>query len=95
MDNKIYVGDIGTEIILDALTDISSQTVLQIKYKKPDKTTGFWPASVQDTTKAKYVTAEGDLDQAGTWQLQIYVELSGGWKGHGEATKLVVSDLFR
>lgn len=93
MSNKIYVGDIGTEILLDAVEDISTQTKLEIKYKKPDGTTGAWSASLDDTTKAKYATVANDLDQAGVWTFQIYVEMPS-WSGLGESVSVVVYDGF-
>lgn len=93
MAGKIYVGDTGTDIILDSGADISSATTLQIKYKKPSGDTGAWTATVQSTTKAVYTTQAGDLDESGEWRIQIYVELSS-WSGHGEAVSLTVNSLF-
>ena len=91
MAQKVYIGDIGTEIILDTGQDLSTATSLKIKYRKPNGTTGEWAASQVsgDSTKMKYVTQEGDLDVAGTWELQAYVEFAS-WQGHGEIATLVV-----
>jgi hypothetical protein len=92
MTNKIFVGDVGTDIILDAGEDITAQTTLLIKYKKPSGLTGSWSATVYQTTKGKYTTVSGDLDESGTWKLQLYVVLPA-WSGHGEVAKLPVYDL--
>ncbi|MHA1951891.1 MAG: hypothetical protein ACW987_18750 [Candidatus Thorarchaeota archaeon] len=82
---KSYVGDISTEIVLDAGVALGTPDVLKIKYQKPDGTTGEWTATPYEVTKARYVTENGDLDVSGLWVFQIYVELAGGsWKGHGE-----------
>lgn len=86
---NIYVGDTGTDIILDSGSDISSQTSLKIKYRKPDGTVGEWAALVTETNKAKYTTLENDLDLAGIWQMQIYVELPD-WSGYGELAEVAI-----
>ncbi len=90
---KIYVGDIGTDILLYTGVDISGQTTLQIKYKKPNNTTGAWTASVDDNTRAKYTTVADDLDIPGEWELQVYTVLSA-WTGHSETVKMFVFPLF-
>ena len=79
-----HVGDKGIEIILDVGTDISGATVRKIKYKKPTVgTVGFWVASEKTSTSIVYVTQVDDLDDAGIWKLQAYVEKST-WKLHGK-----------
>ena len=89
MDNKIYTHDTGVVIELDAMTDITSQSILQIKYRRPDGSVGGWDATVVDTTKAQYTTLPGDLDVPGEWVFQIYVVLPG-WSGYGEEYRRVI-----
>ena len=85
------VGDIGTKIRYDAGESIADKTVLKLEYRKPDGTTGEWTAVVYDTNSAEYETAAaGDLDVAGIWQLQIYIE-TPSWKGHSEIKKFEVA----
>ena len=80
---RAYIGDIGRQFELDAGEDITTATVLQIKYKKPDGTTGAWTAVVSGTDYAVYTTQlADDLDQLGKWLIQLYVEM-GGAKVHG------------
>lgn len=43
---KPYVGDVGTEIILDCKVDISSATIKQIKCRKPNGTEVSWNATL-------------------------------------------------
>ena len=82
---KSYVGDIKTEIVLNAGVALGSPGTLKIKYQKPDGNTGEWDADVYETTKARYLIQNGDLDVPGLWIFQIYIQLAGGgWKGHGE-----------
>lgn len=82
--NKIYIGD-TPEIELDAIEDISGATVKKIKYVKPNGTKGEYESGVTivDNTKLNYQTNDTDIDIAGNWVYQIYVELVD-WKGHGE-----------
>lgn len=89
MSNKIFVGDIGTEIILDAGEDISSETTLNIQYIKPSGTTGEWAADVYNTNYAKYTTLVDDIDEDGIWRFRIYVELTS-WTGYGEEDSIMV-----
>jgi hypothetical protein len=83
IQRQSHEGDIGTEILLDTGVDITDATLAEIKYQKPDGTTGSWTGVVDSTTKVKYVTLANDLDQAGQWLFQSYVE-TPTWKGHGE-----------
>jgi len=99
-DGKIYVGDTGTVIELDAGVDLSSQTSIMIVVKKPDGSETTWSAAVKssDPTKCYHITAAGDLDQAGVYRLQIQATLSGPsgtWTGRGETAILSVYDLFK
>ena len=87
---KPQAGDIGTKIRYNAQESLADQDVLKLKYRKPDKTTGEWPAVVYSDTYAEYTTLLAtDLDVAGLWFLQIYIE-TPGWKGHSEIKKFDV-----
>jgi len=92
MTRKVFVGDIGTEIICDAGSDISAQTTLKILYEKPDGTEGEWVASVYNTNFAKYTTIADDIDMEGKWSFRIYVELPS-WLGYGEVDSIKVYPL--
>ena len=78
-----YKDDIGVEIVLDVGTDISSATVRKIKFRRPNRTFGVWDASEKSSTSIAYVTQDGDLNDAGIWILQAYVE-KATWKLHGK-----------
>ena len=86
---KIYVGDIGTDIILNTNETISSATITNMKVKKPDGTTATWVGALEGTTKIKYTVVEGDLSVAGTYKIQAYVSVSG-WTGLGETATFQV-----
>ena len=92
-DDKIYKGDIGTQIILDTSRDISDQTSIFIKYIKPDGiTSGQWEASLDSTEKKlTFTTIDGSLDQVGIWMLQGYIA-TPTWSGHTEQVRLEVHE---
>lgn len=86
----VYTGDVGTAIILDCVDDVSAATVRTIKVRKPNGVRTTWAATLDGTTKIKYVIQTGDLDVIGNWALQAYVEIPG-WKGSGKLVTLVVN----
>jgi len=74
----VYVGDIGVEIVYDCLEDISAATVLRLNYRKPGGGTGFWAGVADGTQALKFTTAAvTDLDRAGLWRIQPYIEIPG------------------
>jgi hypothetical protein len=89
MSAEVHVGDIGTvfEITVKdedgVVVDISAATTKQFIFAKPGGTKVSKDASfvVNGTDgKLKYVTASGDLDESGDWQLQVYVVMpTGTW----------------
>lgn len=89
--SDVFVGDVGTEILLDTGVDISAATVAKIKVKKPTGAALDWTATISGTRSVRYVIQTGDLDVAGRWKLQAYVEMPG-WKGRGDWVCLQVAD---
>jgi hypothetical protein len=86
---SVFTGDIGVQFKLNAGIDISANTRLEIHYIKPDLSTGCWSAILFGTNYAVYTTVAGDLDQAGMWTLQIYVE-TPSYKAHGKKAQVLV-----
>ena len=84
-----YKNDMGVEIVLDVGTDISGATIRKIKFKRPNGTIGVWNATAKSSTSIAYVTKEGDLNNAGIWKLQAYVE-KATWKLHGKRQEFKV-----
>lgn len=93
LDGKYYVGDVGTEIIVDTCSDITTATVTDLLVEKPDGTSHVWSGSAYDTTKIRYVVQAGDFDQDGEYYLQAYVEMPG-WSGRGVTTSFRVMGVF-
>lgn len=82
--HEIHVGDVGTELICtikdgDSAVDISAGSAV-IRLRKPQTGTVVQKTAVfvSDGTdgQIKYVTVSGDLDEAGTWQIQAQVTIS-------------------
>ena len=90
---KVYMGDIGTEIVVDCGVDVSAAATPALKVKKPDSSTATWPATVVESNKLRHITVAGDLDQAGKYLIQPDVNLPT-WDGLGETVELTVYPAF-
>lgn len=93
MSDKSYVGDIGTEIIVDCGVDISTATTHNLMMQKPDLTSVELVGTIHNENFIKYTTIDGDLDQAGIYRIQSKVVISG-WQGLGETAKLRIYDPY-
>lgn len=94
---KIYVGDIGTEIMLDAGQDIAGATV-EIAVLKPGAAGETpWTATTYAidgaTQYVRHTTVADDLDVPGVYRVQPVIALAdGGWTGRGETAEFRVFD---
>ena len=94
MTEKIYIGDVGTLFRVNCIGDISTATLAQIKVQKPDGTKVEWTGSIINSTIIQYAIADGDLDQAGYYYAQAYVEI-GTSKWSGAMFNFEVHNLFK
>ena len=95
--NEIHYGDIGTAIkctFKDNITvvDISSSTIAQLIFTKPDGSSvtkdGSFFTDGSDGV-LQFVTTSGFLDQVGMWQIEGYIEMGGGkWRSDIKKTKV-------
>lgn len=94
-DGKYYVGDIGTEIIVNTCIDLvdAGATVTNLIVEKPDGTVETWVGSIYEITYIKYDVQDGDFDQYGTYHLQAYIEMPG-WSGRGTTASFQVTSVF-
>ncbi len=87
MAAEVHVGDIGTEFRPrffdqdDVVINIATATVKYVLFTKPDGRT--FKRTLQLFTdgtdgKGQYFAVAGDLDQAGDWEWQGYVEVPAG-----------------
>lgn len=93
-ENDIFVGDIGTEIILDTLEDITDAISMSIEARRPDRTLVSWPATLEGTTAIKHVTVPTTLNMAGIWKLQAKVTIESGGSWRGETVNMLVKRDF-
>lgn len=77
-------------ISADTGIDLSSATVHNILYHKPDGTKGDWEGVVNGTV-ITYQPQDGDIDQSGEWQFQSFVEIAGK-QGYGDIVKIKFED---
>lgn len=93
MAQEVYIGDEGTTFVLDCGQDISDATVRKIKVRKPDGTEVDWTATASGSNAIQYSTGSTDLNLAGKWKLQAYIEMPG-WKGLGNTCVIDVKPRF-
>jgi hypothetical protein len=91
---KIYVGQIGVLIELDTQDNLTGATKAEIRYYKPDKSTGAWTGTIVGTKITRLISLNTDLDIAGNWLLQAYAEGSG-WALLGETVNMTVYNLWK
>lgn len=91
---KIYKGAVGVEIRLDTGQSLTSATLKEIHVQKPDGSEVKWTALQYNSTTIYYVTASGDLNDAGEYTLQSYVEWGSSSKHLGESVMLKVYDMY-
>lgn len=97
MADSIYRGDVGLEILVDCGRDIAGAGRPTLRVRTPSGAVRSWPASVavigQTASHLRYVTAPGDLAEAGTYRVQAALTL-GDWSGTGRTATLVVRPHF-
>jgi len=93
--SKHYKGTIGTYIIVNAGCDISTASAQELWITKPGGTKVVWTAEIYNSRFLKHVVVAGDWDESGTYKLQSYVEMPGGWKGPGDETYFEIYDTIK
>ena len=86
---KIYVGDVGTQVLVNCGMTITGATGTTLEVKKPSGTEVSWTATINGTTNLRYIVIADDLDEAGTYQVQAKLTLAG-WTGLGETASFTV-----
>jgi hypothetical protein len=80
---SVHLGDVGVEFAWDVGEDVSAATVHKLKYQKPTGAVGEFAATVSGTMLRYTTTLATELDVAGSWGMQAYIEMPG-WKGHSD-----------
>jgi len=97
MADEIHKGDIGTIFRITiteagAAVNVSTATTKTFKFTKPDGTVVEKAASFTGSGsdgQLQYTTIADDLDQAGSWQVQPYLVMTG-FTGHKEINQFSV-----
>ena len=94
MARKMYVGDVGTKIILDigVPTDGLSGAIFSV-LKKVGQAPAAWPAMPYGTTELIHTVGEGEYDVAATYKLQAEVN-TGTWSGRSETVEFRIYSHF-
>jgi len=91
---KVYVGDVGTHILVDMGKNIVGATNTSLRVMKPDGTTVTWDAAVFGTRHLEVVSELTTFDIPGLYK--IYPKLTiGAWTGYGDPVRLEVESLER
>lgn len=95
MSGKVYVGDLGTVIIVDCGSAITGATTKDLKVKKPDGTIVTWTAEIYQVNYLRYVSdlVDSDFDIEGVYYLQSRVVVDG-WSGLGETANFRAYDPY-
>lgn len=94
MADKICVGDIGTEILVNMGRDISTANQHFFCIKKPSGVETQWAAIKVGKTELKYIIQRNDLNEVGTYILQVYIQLPA-WAGRSTSVSFVVYEKFK
>lgn len=81
----VFINQTILQLKLNTRYEITGALNPKILYTKPDGVTeGFFPANIEGTYLTYNIQA-GDIDVAGKWVFQAYVEI-GGLTGYGSLT---------
>ena len=89
MAGKIYVGDTGTEIIVDIGIDVTTLTSAKFLVTNPNGKQLLWTTSHTTGTILTYVTQAADFNLPGIWVIQAQIQIGAG-KWSGKATQFEV-----
>lgn len=89
-EDKYYVGDVGTDVIVNCGQSIVGATDTTIEIEKPDGSKVSWVAEVYNSNYLKYVIKADDWDIPGIYKAQAKLTL-GAWSGKGKTSKFLVS----
>ncbi len=80
-------------ISLNTGINLSGAQSVSVRYRKPDGTTGQWPASIDGESIRKVMIPEGEeLDQPGLWAFWSYVVFANNTFAEGEPVTQKVYD---
>jgi len=94
---KFYTDEVGRVISVSVGIDLTGATIKKILVLKPNGQKPEWTGVVTGSAVEgvfSYTTVAGDLNCAGVWKVQAYVENSGK-KVYGQTATFTVYDKFQ
>jgi len=97
MADNLYIGSsiaISVPCTIDGIAlDSGDVQSAKITFKRPDKTTGEWTATVVGDA-LEYETLESDINQSGIWVLQPEVTFISGATIPGSSGSMIIKPRF-
>ena len=90
---KIYQNDVGIAITVATGITLTGATTTQLKVKKPSGATATWAATINGTN-LDYTTVANDLNEAGRYFLQAFVQ-TGGQTLYGETAEIDIYGAYQ
>ncbi len=93
---KIYKWDIGTRLRTTLNVDITGYTLIEYKIEKPSGAILTKTCSVENVANGivYYDTVADDLDEIGTYSIQVQITFTGGDRNESETKHFNVFDSF-
>jgi hypothetical protein len=91
----IYTGQSALRITITTAVDLSNARTAEIRYEKPDRTTGTFSASVIEKKKGVIchdVLSADEIDMPGWWKFRAFITFSDGRSASGRAVRVMVFD---
>jgi len=89
---RIFARQSALRITMKTFCDLDGIEQAVIKYRKPDKSVGQFPAAVGDTANGVifHEVIEGEIDVSGWWSFWAFVTFDDGRTAAGEASKVYI-----
>jgi hypothetical protein len=89
---KIFVRQSALRITIKTFCNLEGIISAVIKYRKPNRKTGEFPAAVSDSENGVifHECIEGEIDVMGWWAFWAFVTFADGRTAAGEAAKVFV-----
>ena len=82
--SKHYIGEIGTRLLMELESEISTYDSLYLNIKKPNNDIEHGDAVIVSGIYIEHIVASGDFDQKGIYIAQPFIAMSG-WSGLGDS----------
>jgi len=89
---KIFKGQSALRIVVKTFVDLEGIENAVIRYRKPNGSTGEFPAAVDDSENGviTHECIEGEIDVSGWWSFWSFITFADGRTAAGETAKVYV-----